>query len=179
PAGRRRGATGARNDQPHPADARGGARRRARRAGGRDDGVAGATARDAGVQPRDDRAAWRSRGGDIARACRPFGAARRRRRASSASVDSFGVVTTDELRAADRAVLWHPFTQMQGWQDEDAPIIERALGCTLWDTEGNAYIDGTSSLWCNIHGHCHPHIDAAIRDQLEQVAHSTMLGLSH
>ncbi len=88
-------------------------------------------------------------------------------------------MTTDDLRAADRARLWHPFTQMSGWQDEDAPIIERALGCTLWDTDGNAYIDGTSSLWCNIHGHRHPHIDAAVRDQLEHVAHSTMLGLSH
>jgi adenosylmethionine---8-amino-7-oxononanoate aminotransferase len=94
-------------------------------------------------------------------------------------MDSFGVVTTDELRAADRAVLWHPFTQMQGWQDEDAPIIERAQGTTLWDTDGNAYIDGVSSLWCNVHGHRHPRIDAAVRDQLDRVAHSTMLGLSH
>jgi adenosylmethionine---8-amino-7-oxononanoate aminotransferase len=94
-------------------------------------------------------------------------------------MDSFGAVTTDELRAADRAVLWHPFTQMQGWQDEDAPIIERAQGTTLWDTDGNAYIDGVSSLWCNVHGHRHPHIDAAIREQLDRVAHTTMLGLSH
>jgi adenosylmethionine-8-amino-7-oxononanoate aminotransferase len=88
-------------------------------------------------------------------------------------------MTTDELRAADRAVLWHPFTQMQGWQDEDAPIIERAQGTTLWDTDGNAYIDGVSSLWCNVHGHRHPHIDGAVRDQLDRVAHSTMLGLGH
>ena len=88
-------------------------------------------------------------------------------------------MTTDELRAADRACLWHPFTQMSGWQDEDAPIIERAYGATLWDTDGNAYIDGISSLWCNVHGHRHPHIDAAVRDQLDRVAHSTMLGLSH
>ncbi len=88
-------------------------------------------------------------------------------------------MTTDELRAADRAVLWHPFTQMQGWQDEDAPIIERAQGTTLWDTDGNAYIDGVSSLWCNVHGHRHPHIDAAVHDQLDRVAHSTMLGLGH
>ncbi len=94
-------------------------------------------------------------------------------------MDSVGYVTTDELRAADRAVLWHPFTQMQGWQDEDAPIIERAQGATLWDTDGRAYIDGVSSLWCNVHGHRHPHIDAAVRDQLDRVAHSTMLGLSH
>ena len=58
-------------------------------------------------------------------------------------------------------------------------IIERAEGTTLYDTDGNAYIDGVSSLWCNVHGHRHHAIDAAIRAQLDRVAHSTMLGLSH
>ena len=61
--------------------------------------------------------------------------------------------------------------------EEDFPIIERADGTTLYDTEGNAYIDGVSSLWCNVHGHRHPRIDVAIKDQLDRVAHSTMLGL--
>src|SRR6476469_5212408 len=75
-------------------------------------------------------------------------------------------------------VLWHPFTQMRGW-DADQILIERAEGTTLYDTDGRAYIDGVSSLWCNVHGHCHPHIDAAVRDQLDRVSHSTMLGLSH
>ena len=58
-------------------------------------------------------------------------------------------------------------------------MIERAQGCTLYDTDGNAYIDGVSSLWCTVHGHRHPAIDAAVRAQLDRVAHSTMLGLSH
>ncbi len=49
----------------------------------------------------------------------------------------------------------------------------------LIDTEGRSYIDGVSSLWCNVHGHAHPRIDAAVREQLGRVAHSTMLGLSH
>src|SRR2546421_10297732 len=84
-----------------------------------------------------------------------------------------------DLAAADRRFLWHPFTQQQGWAEEDAPIIERAERCELIDVEGRRYIDGVSSLWCNVHGHRHPRIDAAIRDQLERVAHSTMLGLSH
>ena len=83
------------------------------------------------------------------------------------------------LRAADRKYLWHPFTQQQGWSSEDAPIIERAEGTELIDTEGQRYIDGVSSLWCNVHGHRHPHIDATVRAQLDRVAHSTMLGLSH
>jgi adenosylmethionine-8-amino-7-oxononanoate aminotransferase len=62
---------------------------------------------------------------------------------------------------------------------EDAPIIERGEGSLLFDTDGNAYIDGVSSLWCNVLGHRRPEIDAAIRAQLARVAHTTMLGLSH
>jgi adenosylmethionine-8-amino-7-oxononanoate aminotransferase len=86
---------------------------------------------------------------------------------------------TDALREADRRHVWHPFTQQRGWSSEDAPIVERAEGTDLIDTDGNRYIDGTSALWCNVHGHSHPYIDAAVRDQLDRVAHSTMLGLSH
>ena len=87
---------------------------------------------------------------------------------------------THELAALDRSVLWHPFTQQQGWtEDEELLVIERADRCTLFDTEGRAYLDGVSSLWCNVHGHRHPELDAAIRRQLSDVAHTTMLGLTH
>jgi adenosylmethionine-8-amino-7-oxononanoate aminotransferase len=86
---------------------------------------------------------------------------------------------TQALRAADHAHVWHPFTQMRGWQAEDAPIIERGEGTMLFDTDGNAYLDGVSSLWCNVLGHRHPAIDAAVKAQLDKVAHTTMLGLSH
>jgi adenosylmethionine---8-amino-7-oxononanoate aminotransferase len=90
------------------------------------------------------------------------------------------VRSTEDLAAADRRHLWHPFTQQLTWtKDEQQVLIDHAQGTTLYDTEGNAYIDGVSSLWCNIHGHQHPAIDAAIRAQLGKVAHSTMLGLSH
>jgi len=88
-------------------------------------------------------------------------------------------MTNEELARADREVLWHPFTQMRGWQEEDPVLVEHAHGTTLVDTQGREYIDGVSSLWCNVHGHRHPHIDAAVRAQLDRVAHSTMLGLSH
>jgi adenosylmethionine-8-amino-7-oxononanoate aminotransferase len=88
--------------------------------------------------------------------------------------------TTLELAAADRRHLWHPFTQQQSWCREEPPVvIEHAEGSNLYDSDGNAYIDGVSSLWCNVHGHRHPAIDAAISAQLGRVAHSTMLGLSH
>jgi adenosylmethionine---8-amino-7-oxononanoate aminotransferase len=87
---------------------------------------------------------------------------------------------TRQLADLDRRVLWHPFTQQQGWtEDEEVLVIERANRCTLYDTDGNAYLDGVSSLWCNVHGHRHPELDAAVRRQLSQVAHTTMLGLSH
>jgi adenosylmethionine---8-amino-7-oxononanoate aminotransferase len=89
------------------------------------------------------------------------------------------MTTGRELADLDRSVLWHPFTQQQGWLEEDFPVIECADDTTLYDTEGNAYIDGVSSLWCTVHGHRHPAIDMAIKDQIDRVAHSTMLGLSH
>jgi adenosylmethionine---8-amino-7-oxononanoate aminotransferase len=88
-------------------------------------------------------------------------------------------VDHDALVAADRAHLWHPFTQQRDWAGEQPVIVERAEGTDLIDTEGRRYIDGVSSLWCNVHGHRQPRIDAAIRAQLDRVAHSTMLGLSH
>jgi adenosylmethionine---8-amino-7-oxononanoate aminotransferase len=83
------------------------------------------------------------------------------------------------LAADDHRYIWHPFTQQQGWIEEEPVIIESAQGSTLTDTEGRRYIDGVSSLWCNVHGHRHPKIDAAVQEQLGKVAHSTMLGLSH
>lgn len=82
----------------------------------------------------------------------------------------------DELRELDRSVVWHAFSQMS---DYDGLIIDSAEGCWLTDIEGRRFLDGASSLWCNIHGHRHPHIDQAIRNQLDRVAHVTNLGMSH
>jgi adenosylmethionine-8-amino-7-oxononanoate aminotransferase len=79
----------------------------------------------------------------------------------------------------DHDHLWHPFTQQRSWCEEEPLMIDRAEGSFLIDPEGRRYLDGVSSLWCNVHGHRHPGIDAAVRDQLGRVAHSTMLGLSH
>ena len=88
--------------------------------------------------------------------------------------------STSELIAADRRHLWHPFTQQRGWCTEEPPVvIDHAEGTNLFDTDGKIYIDGVSSLWCNVHGHRHPAIDAAVSSQLGRVAHSTMLGLTH
>jgi adenosylmethionine-8-amino-7-oxononanoate aminotransferase len=81
--------------------------------------------------------------------------------------------------ADDRRYLWHPFTQQRGWEAEDPLVVTEADGCWLTDAEGRRYIDGVSSLWCTVHGHRHPVLDIAIKDQLDRVAHSTMLGLTH
>jgi adenosylmethionine-8-amino-7-oxononanoate aminotransferase len=84
---------------------------------------------------------------------------------------------TQKLVELDKQYLWHPFTQMAGWLAGEPVIIERGEGFYLIDTDGRRYIDGVSSLWCNVHGHGVREIDDAIRTQLDQVAHSTLLGL--
>ena len=91
---------------------------------------------------------------------------------------SFSPPTADALRSIDNQHLWHPFTPMQAWRDEQAPIITAADQFELIDIEGNRLLDGFSSLWCNVHGHRVPEIDQAIRNQLDQMAHSTLLGLA-
>ncbi|WP_018086835.1 adenosylmethionine--8-amino-7-oxononanoate transaminase [Desulfurispora thermophila] len=83
------------------------------------------------------------------------------------------------LEKWDQEYIWHPFTQMQQYQQEKPLIIERGEGSYLYDIYGNKYLDGVSSLWVTVHGHCHPRINRAIIRQLEKVAHSTLLGLSN
>jgi adenosylmethionine---8-amino-7-oxononanoate aminotransferase len=77
---------------------------------------------------------------------------------------------------ADRSHCWHPFTRQAEWCRVDPLIIVRGEGVWLWDSEGNRYLDGNSSIWTNLHGHHHPKLDAAIRAQLDQVAHTSFLG---
>ncbi len=83
------------------------------------------------------------------------------------------------LKAWDRRYFWHPFTQMQCYGDDDPWIIDRAEGHYLYNTDGARCLDAVASLWCNVHGHRHPRLDAALRAQLEKVAHSTALGASN
>jgi adenosylmethionine-8-amino-7-oxononanoate aminotransferase len=89
------------------------------------------------------------------------------------------MTTHETLVAWDHAHLWHPFTQMADWLGEEPLVIAEAEGCMLVDTRGRRYLDGVSSLWCNVHGHRHPALDAALRAQLGRVAHTTLLGLGN
>jgi adenosylmethionine-8-amino-7-oxononanoate aminotransferase len=82
--------------------------------------------------------------------------------------------TRDELLDWDHRHYWHAFTQMAEYEPL---VIARAEGCRLIDVDGSEYLDGAASMWCNVHGHNHPRINAAIRDQLDRVAHTTSLGM--
>jgi len=86
---------------------------------------------------------------------------------------------TERLRQSDRKAIWHPFTQMADWEKDDPLVIERGAGNYLFDTEGRKYFDGVSSLWVNLFGHNRKEIGEAVRAQLDRVAHSTFLGLTH
>jgi len=88
---------------------------------------------------------------------------------------------TDELVAADKRFVWHPFTNMPEWcaPDHEPLVLVEGHGALLRDSRGREYIDGNSSIWTNIHGHNHPHINAAIRRQLDRVAHTSFLGFTN
>jgi adenosylmethionine-8-amino-7-oxononanoate aminotransferase len=81
----------------------------------------------------------------------------------------------------DRQHCWHPFTNQLDWCDPsfEPLIIERGQGVWLWDSEGRKYFDGNSSIWTNIHGHSHPHINAAMKAQIEEISHSSFLGFGN
>lgn len=83
------------------------------------------------------------------------------------------------LVESDRRYLWHPFTQHAEWQESEPLVIASAEGAELIDAQGRRYLDGVASLWVGVHGHRHPKVDAAIKAQLDRVAHSTLLGLTN
>ena len=83
------------------------------------------------------------------------------------------------LEESDKEFIWHPFTQMKGWLEEDPIIIAEGRDCFVKDVYGKWYLDGVSSLWVSIHGHRKQEIDDAIRAQLDRIAHSTLLGLNN
>jgi adenosylmethionine-8-amino-7-oxononanoate transaminase len=85
----------------------------------------------------------------------------------------------DSLADRDHRYVWHPFTQMKDWMAEEPLIIESGQGASLRDVTGREYIDANSSIWTNLHGHQHPKITQAIKDQLDRIAHSSFLGLSN
>ncbi len=84
-----------------------------------------------------------------------------------------------QLDTWDQKHSWHPFTQMSEYLSLPLLHIEKGQGCWLYDVEGKRYLDGNASVWTNVHGHNDPEINQVLRDQLDRIAHSTYLGLSH
>jgi adenosylmethionine-8-amino-7-oxononanoate aminotransferase len=89
--------------------------------------------------------------------------------------------TTRRWIEADQAHCWHPFTRQGEWcaAGHSPLVLVKGRGVWLWDSEGNRYFDGNSSIWTNIHGHAHPHLNAAIQRQLGEVAHTSFLGFTN
>jgi adenosylmethionine-8-amino-7-oxononanoate aminotransferase len=86
------------------------------------------------------------------------------------------VTTSEEWIARDAAVVWHGFTQMSAYADNSPIVVDRAEGHELIDVDGRRYLDAISSVWVTTLGHHHPDLDDALREQLDKVAHTTMLG---
>lgn len=85
----------------------------------------------------------------------------------------------EKLSHHDKEIIWHPFTQMADYRGEDPIIIEYGEGAYLIDVNGKRYLDGVSSLWVNVHGHSHPKLNQALKQQIDKISHSTLLGLSN
>src|SRR5258707_7304189 len=88
---------------------------------------------------------------------------------------------TEELIDTDKCFVWHPFTNMREWcaPEHEPLVLVEGHGALLRDSRGREYIDGNSSIWTNIHGHNHAHINAAIRRQLDRIAHTSFLGFTN
>ncbi len=86
---------------------------------------------------------------------------------------------TETLRRYDSEYLWHPFTQMSEWEGAENIIITKGEGSYIIDTDGNRYLDGVGAIWTNVHGHCRAEINEAVKQQVDRLEHSTLLGLSN
>nr|WP_108669220.1 adenosylmethionine--8-amino-7-oxononanoate transaminase [Peribacillus acanthi] len=89
------------------------------------------------------------------------------------------MVMYNELAEKNKKYVWHPFTQMQDYINEDPLIISHGKDRKLFDMQGNEYYDGVSSIWLNVHGHNIRELNEAIIHQLDQVAHTTLLGMAN
>jgi adenosylmethionine-8-amino-7-oxononanoate aminotransferase len=83
------------------------------------------------------------------------------------------------LAKLDHQYIWHPFTQMRDWLKREPIVIAEGHGAVLRDVKGREYLDANSSIWTNLHGHNHPHINRALQRQLKKVAHVSALGLAN
>ncbi len=83
------------------------------------------------------------------------------------------------IEELDKRHVWHPFTPMLEYEGMPQIVVESGKGSWITDVHGRRYLDGTASLWVNVHGHCRKEIDDAVAAQLGRIAHSTLLGLGN
>lgn len=83
------------------------------------------------------------------------------------------------LAQRDLAVLWHPCTQMHDHESLPMIPIKKGQGVWLEDFDGNRYLDAISSWWVNLFGHANPHINAALKDQLDNLEQVIFAGFTH
>lgn len=84
-----------------------------------------------------------------------------------------------DLVEKDKKYLWHPYTQMKDYEKDGHVLLERAEGIRLYDNQGRVFLDTISSWWCNIHGHNHPAIKKALKEQMESLDHVMFAGFTH
>jgi adenosylmethionine-8-amino-7-oxononanoate aminotransferase len=68
---------------------------------------------------------------------------------------------------------------MRDWLQQEPVVIVSGKGATLRDVHGRSYLDANSSIWTNLHGHRHPTLNHALRQQLGKIAHTSALGLAN
>ncbi|HEY5976200.1 MAG TPA: adenosylmethionine--8-amino-7-oxononanoate transaminase [Geobacteraceae bacterium] len=88
-------------------------------------------------------------------------------------------LATHTLQEYDRRFVWHPFTQMREWEADTPIVITHGEGCWLIDSDGNRYLDGVAAIWTNVHGHSRKEINDAVKEQVDRIEHSTLLGLTN
>lgn len=88
-------------------------------------------------------------------------------------------MSNKKLSLRSNQAVWHPCTQMKDHENFPPLAITKGIGAWLYDQNGNRYLDTISSWWVNLFGHCHPHINAAIVDQLEKIEHVMLAGCTH
>ncbi|WP_434739724.1 adenosylmethionine--8-amino-7-oxononanoate transaminase [Micromonospora sp. SH-82] len=86
---------------------------------------------------------------------------------------------TERLRTLDQQHVWHPYTPTDAYLKAKPLVIERGEGVYLYDSDGNKYLDGGSSLGVNIHGHQRPELNEALAAQAARIAHTTLYGMTH
>lgn len=85
----------------------------------------------------------------------------------------------NDTRELDRRFVWHPCTQMKDHEAQPPVVITRGEGPYLYDDTGARYIDGVSSWWVNLLGHCHPALTAVLHEQAARLEHVIFAGFTH